>query len=75
MRQTAECNSKRKVTRVKAGENSGMDGMEQILENNCNFGGVAPLNLPLPYPPIRVREKISFMRICLHWIIAALCQS
>ena len=37
-----------------------MDGMEQILENNCNFGGVAPLNLPLPYPPIRVREENQF---------------
>ena len=37
-----------------------MDGMEQVLENNCNFGGVAPLNLPLPYPTIRVREENQF---------------
>lgn len=37
-----------------------MDGMEQILQNNCSFGGVAPLNLPLPYPPIQAREQNQF---------------
>lgn len=37
-----------------------MNEMEQILQNNCSFSGAAPLNLPLPYPPVRVREQNQF---------------
>lgn len=37
-----------------------MEGMEQLLQNDCNFGGVAPLNLPMAYPPIMVREQNQF---------------
>lgn len=37
-----------------------MDGMEQCLQNDCTLGRVEPLNLPLPYPPIRVREENQF---------------
>lgn len=37
-----------------------MDGMEQILQNDCSFSDMAALNLPLPYPPVRVREENQF---------------
>lgn len=31
-----------------------------MLENDCSFGGVSPLNLPFPYPQARVREQNQF---------------
>lgn len=37
-----------------------MDGMEQNLQNNCSYNGLAPLNLPLPYPPARIQEPNQF---------------
>lgn len=37
-----------------------MNEKEHILQNSCSFGGVAPLNLPLPYPEIRVKEQNQF---------------
>ena len=37
-----------------------MDGIEAVLQNSCGFGGVTPLNLPFPYPPIKVREENQF---------------
>lgn len=37
-----------------------MDGMEQILQNDCSYSGLTPLNLPLPYPPAKVREQNQF---------------
>ena len=37
-----------------------MDGMEKVLQNDCSFSGTAALNLPLPYPPVRVREENQF---------------
>lgn len=37
-----------------------MEGMEQILQNDCSFSGVTPLNLPFPYPPMKVREQNQF---------------
>lgn len=37
-----------------------MDVTEHILENTCSLRGMEPMNLPLPYPPIRVREQNQF---------------
>ncbi len=44
---------------VKTGE-ANMDGIKAKLQNECSFGNVAPLNLPLPYPPLRVRGQNQF---------------
>lgn len=30
---------------------------ERYLENTCNFAGIRPIMMELPYPPIRVRER------------------
>lgn len=37
-----------------------MDGTGPVLQNDCRFGSMEPLNLPLPYPPIRVTEHNQF---------------
>lgn len=37
-----------------------MDGMDKLLQNDCSFSGTSALNLPLPYPPIRVQEENQF---------------
>lgn len=37
-----------------------MEGTEHIIQTGCRFGGVEPLNLPLPYPEIKVREQNQF---------------
>lgn len=34
-----------------------MKEKEMILENNCNFSGVRPAMMELPYPPIRVNGQ------------------
>lgn len=34
-----------------------MEEKEKALVNACNFMGVTPIMMELPYPPIRVREK------------------
>lgn len=28
-----------------------------LLENNCNFAGVKPIMMDLPYPPLKVKER------------------
>lgn len=37
-----------------------MDGMEKLLQNDCSLNGTAALNLPLPYPMVRVQEENQF---------------
>lgn len=37
-----------------------MDGTGAVLQNNCGLGSMGPLNLPFPYPPIKVREQNQF---------------
>ncbi len=37
-----------------------MDGIKKILQNDCSFSGTAALNLPLPYPPVKVMEENQF---------------
>ncbi|MGN1173963.1 MAG: rubrerythrin family protein [Roseburia sp.] len=37
-----------------------MEKMQNVLRNDCNLKGVSPLMLPLPYPPIQVREKNQY---------------
>lgn len=37
-----------------------MDGTEQFIQSDCSFSGVQPSILPIPYPPIRVREENQF---------------
>lgn len=37
-----------------------MDGIEKTLQNECSMSGIQPLNLPFPYPPVRVRGQNQF---------------
>lgn len=37
-----------------------MNGTEHLLQNDCDFSGIEPSILPLPYPPIQVREENQF---------------
>ncbi len=34
-----------------------MEGKENVLLNDCNFMGIGPIMMDLPYPPTQVREK------------------
>lgn len=34
-----------------------MEGKASALVNTCNFSGVKPIMMDLPYPPLRAREK------------------
>lgn len=34
-----------------------MDEKGNVLTNTCNFAGVKPIMMELPYPPIQVKEK------------------
>lgn len=34
-----------------------MEGKENQLSNTCNFAGVKPIMMDLPYPPIQVQER------------------
>lgn len=37
-----------------------MEASGKPIQNDCSFGGVSPLMLPFPYPPIQVKEKNQF---------------
>lgn len=37
-----------------------MNGTEHVMRNDCDFSGVKPLMLPLPYPPIQVKKEDQF---------------
>lgn len=34
-----------------------MEEKENVLANSCNFAGVSPIMMALPYPPIQVKER------------------
>lgn len=37
-----------------------METTGKTLQSDCSFGGVSPLMLPFPYPPLRVQEPNQF---------------
>ena len=37
-----------------------METTRKILQSDCSFGGVSPLMLPFPYPPLKVQEQNQF---------------
>ena len=37
-----------------------METTRKILQSDCGFGGVSPLMLPFPYPPLKVQEQNQF---------------
>lgn len=39
-----------------------MDESMKKIVSNCDFSGVKPAMMDLPYPPVQVREKIRYMQ-------------
>lgn len=37
-----------------------MEAKSKMLQSDCSFGGVSPLMLPFPYPPLKVQEPNQF---------------